>query len=232
MDKYLYAQFEPTQEYRDRVIEFLRHNTNVEIGGYRIFDGTRTHYMQNPVEITDFVFAAKEQEKRTGRKFESFLEIGFSAGINNTLLNKFFEFKNHVAIDQIDSSGTGGSAFLANLRFKNLSLVCGNSMDPETIRKVGLLGKYDLIFIDGGHDYETVRADFFNYSGFLNPGGIIAFHDIVARDIPGPARFWSELKAGQGAEQLPWRFDEFVDQGNHTDYGIGMMTMDTPTAGR
>lgn len=73
MGKYLYSQFEHTPEYRERVIEFLRHNTNAEIGGYRIFDGTRTHYMQNPVEITDFVFAVKEQEEKLGRKFVRFL---------------------------------------------------------------------------------------------------------------------------------------------------------------
>ena len=220
MDKYLYSQFEPTPEYRERVIEFLRHNTNAEIGGYRIFDGTRTHYMQNPVEITDFVFATKEQEKAVGREFQSFLEIGFSAGINNTFLHKFFNFSNLVAIDMVDLEGTSGSAFLANLRFKNLTLICGDSTEADTIRKVGMLGKYDLIFIDGGHDYETVRADFDNYRSFLNPGGVIAFHDIAASDHPGPGRVWSELREAEHAE---WTFKEFVDRGNHTDYGIGML---------
>jgi predicted O-methyltransferase YrrM len=31
----------------------------------------------------------------------------------------------------------------------------------------------DLIFIDGNHDYDDVRADIHNYFPFLAPGGIM-----------------------------------------------------------
>lgn len=38
-------------------------------------------------------------------------------------------------------------------------------------------GIASLIFIDGDHSYEQVRADFENYRSFLAPGGVLAFHD-------------------------------------------------------
>lgn len=220
MDKYLYSQFQATPEYRNRIIEFLRYNTNAEIGGYKLYDGTGTHYMQNPVEITDLIFALKDLEKKRNKPLKSFLEIGYSAGINNTFLHKFFSFSNLVAVDIVCNSGVNTDTFYANLRFKNMSLICGNSMDPNTVKRAGLLGGYDLIFIDGGHSYETVKADYRNYKEFLNPGGAIVLHDICAPDCPGVAQFWKELQA---EEKNRWKYSEFAEFGNHTTYGIGLI---------
>lgn len=39
--------------------------------------------------------------------------------------------------------------------------------------------KYDVIFIDGGHDYESVKKDYEFALTRLKKGGIIAFHDIL-----------------------------------------------------
>lgn len=220
MDKYLYRQFQPTEEYRQKLIELLRHNTNAEIGGYKIYDGTGTHYMQNPVEITDFVFAAKEQEKKVGRPFADFLEIGFSAGINNTFLNKMFGFKNIVAVDIVTPAGINPATMLANMRFKELTFLCGSSWSPSVIERAKRLGEYDLIFIDADHSYEAVKKDFTNYHGMLRKGGVLGLHDIRATDHPGPGKFWDELRK---AEAGRWEFREIYDKGNHTDYGIGLM---------
>jgi predicted O-methyltransferase YrrM len=35
----------------------------------------------------------------------------------------------------------------------------------------------DLLFIDGGHKYEEVKADYESWAKFVKPGGVIAFHD-------------------------------------------------------
>jgi hypothetical protein len=37
--------------------------------------------------------------------------------------------------------------------------------------------KIDLLFIDGDHSYEGVRADMVTWLGKVRPGGIVAFHD-------------------------------------------------------
>jgi hypothetical protein len=35
----------------------------------------------------------------------------------------------------------------------------------------------DVLFIDGDHSYEGVKADWDAYKSFLEPGSIVIFHD-------------------------------------------------------
>lgn len=42
---------------------------------------------------------------------------------------------------------------------EHLALIKGLSTDPLTCLQVGLYGQYDVIYIDGGHDYQTVMHD-------------------------------------------------------------------------
>lgn len=37
--------------------------------------------------------------------------------------------------------------------------------------------KADMVFIDGAHDYESVKADIFNWRPFVSPTGILCGHD-------------------------------------------------------
>ena len=39
----------------------------------------------------------------------------------------------------------------------------------------------NLIFIDGGHDYQTVKQDFDDWYNKLNNGGVMVFHDSTTR---------------------------------------------------
>jgi hypothetical protein len=50
----------------------------------------------------------------------------------------------------------------------------------------------DLLFIDGSHAYEDVLQDFEQFFPHVNPGGIVAFHDVVDT-WPGPLRVWKEV---------------------------------------
>ncbi|MEV6777752.1 class I SAM-dependent methyltransferase [Streptomyces syringium] len=56
----------------------------------------------------------------------------------------------------------------------------------------------DLLFIDGGHFYEPVEADFRLMSPRLAPGGTIVFHDTVSRSAnpkwSGPRRLLLEIE--------------------------------------
>lgn len=38
-------------------------------------------------------------------------------------------------------------------------------------------GPLDLLFIDGGHEYEAVKADIRQFVKFVKVGGVVAFHD-------------------------------------------------------
>ncbi|WP_019616970.1 class I SAM-dependent methyltransferase [Psychromonas ossibalaenae] len=50
----------------------------------------------------------------------------------------------------------------------------------EVVNKVRLLagGNIDLLFIDGDHTYDGVKADWDSYSPMLQKGSVVVFHDI------------------------------------------------------
>lgn len=76
--------------------------------------------------------------------------------------------------------------------------ILGDSHNLETVEKLKtrLSGRpVDLLFIDGGHMYESVKADYELYGPLTKH--IIAFHDIYTR-FPNPAdpavyRLWDEI---------------------------------------
>jgi len=63
-----------------------------------------------------------------------------------------------------------------------LHVIEGTTWHPETWKKVALLGPFDWIFIDAGHNYEEVNADWVTYRRMAAPGAIVAFHDIFTQD--------------------------------------------------
>lgn len=218
-DKYLYERFELTDDYKNDLIEFFKHQTNIEIGGYRMYDGTRLHMMQSPWELADFIFALKKHEINNNFRIKNFLDVGFSSGQNNSVLNKFFNFENIVALDNF-SSHINTDALFANLQHKNLTLAIGDSTSSRIIDIVNKLGNYDLIFIDANHTYEYVKKDFENFKPFLEKGGVIGFHDVDCPDWKGINKFWKELEAtGE------YNMQSFIEKGYKLQYGIGMLTI-------
>ena len=107
---------------------------------------------------------------------------------------------------------------------QELRLIDGDSKAPASVElfRSALGGrKLDLLFIDGDHTYEGVKADFELYSGFVKPGGVIAFHDIQ----PGlenlgvaVSRFWKEYP-------LPGSRREFIADPSQLSYGIGALLL-------
>ena len=86
----------------------------------------------------------------------------------------------------------------------------------------------DLLFIDGDHIYEGVRADFEAFSRLVRPGGLIGFHDIVpdfktrfgtptVADSGGVPAFWSELKMRYAHNE------ELIGSPEQDGYGIGLL---------
>lgn len=50
----------------------------------------------------------------------------------------------------------------------------------------------DFAFIDGCHSYDGIKNDFFNVWSYMNPNGIIAFHDTAV--IDGCREFVADLR--------------------------------------
>jgi len=68
----------------------------------------------------------------------------------------------------------------------------GNSRDSAMVSWARLRGPFDLVFIDGDHSYEGVKADWVSYGPL---GKYVAFHDIKpdGREQPGVIRLWQEI---------------------------------------
>jgi predicted O-methyltransferase YrrM len=59
-----------------------------------------------------------------------------------------------------------------------------------------------LLFIDGHHEYESVKEDFESWQGYVPKGGLIAFHD-YGPSWPGVVRFYDEtIAASSDYEQV------------------------------
>lgn len=86
----------------------------------------------------------------------------------------------------------------------NIKLITINddSIKLQTIEAVKDYAPFDFIFVDGGHEYETVDADYHNYYPMLRTGGVMAFHDIAENREPGVMRFWDELKDFRPGREL------------------------------
>lgn len=104
------------------------------------------------------------------------LEIGSYCGLSTVCIGRT---ASHVtAVDYFDGRGTPEpqdtrQQFDANIARYGLTekVVAVHPDDPYP------LDEYDLVFIDGGHEWEDVHADVQRALGVLAPGGLLAFHD-------------------------------------------------------
>ena len=215
IDKYVFGGLKTKKEKKD-LTEFFRHETTAEYGGYQMFDGTRTHLMHNPEELSDFIYFLKSYEKKKRKKIRNFLEIGFNSGKVNTVLNKFFNFEQIVAVDNF-TADISATDLMANLRRKNLTLVCGNSDKKEILRIIKKFQPFDLIFVDGSHEYTTAKKDLSNYCTMLSDHGILAVHDIHSLEYPGVNKAWNEFKL-----QNNFMFKEIVNKKYYFVCGVGL----------
>ena len=107
-----------------------------------------------------------------------------------------------------------------------MTVICGDSHDPATRDQLltELAGSpIDMLFIDGDHTYEGVKADYELYSPLVRPGGIIGFHDIVnhpQQPYIEVQRFWLTL---HGDKEEIIHSPEFGEWG-----GIGVLRAEDP----
>ena len=59
----------------------------------------------------------------------------------------------------------------------NINIVKGLSTDFTAMNDVNATGPYDVVFIDGCHDYEVVCKDIMNYIPMLKSGGYLVMDD-------------------------------------------------------
>jgi hypothetical protein len=82
-----------------------------------------------------------------------------------------------------------------------LQLVAGYSTDERVKRQVAGR-RFDLVYIDGGHEYETVKHDIAVY-GKLVPGGGYLVLDDASLSLPGDSFWKGHPGPSQAADEIP-----------------------------
>ena len=68
--------------------------------------------------------------------------------------------------------------FMKNTHGFSSSIVPVRGFSTDVVEQVRKIApSLDLLFIDGDHSYEGVKADWEAYKDFLKPGSIVLFHD-------------------------------------------------------
>jgi cephalosporin hydroxylase len=158
-------------------------------------------------------------------------EIGSSAGGTLYLLTRVsHEQAVIVSVDiAIPPHTRAARAGLAK-KGQRLISIEGDSHSEETreavVRALGG-NPLDVLFIDGDHSYDGVRADFERYAPLVRSRGIVALHDInpdfetrhgvstpsISGDVP---RYWTELKEQHRTEEL-------IADPDQDGFGIGVV---------
>lgn len=143
------------------------------------------HTWQDKVDMVPFLdFLLGRSVRRTA------VEIGLGHGGTHMLWKQMFR-----RVVTVDVEWRAQMAFLAGLKDRNGSfMVCSRSSDAAAVKEVGALvdEAVDLLFIDGDHSYESVKADWELYMPMLVQGGVVAMHD--TRSFDGPRRLSKELE--------------------------------------
>ncbi len=167
-------------------------------------------------------------------KPESFLEIGVYRGQVVSLIALLSKLEGigcqTTGISPFSSSGDSVSKYRSDLNYfeDTLShfkyfglpepvLVNAFSTDPEALEVIASR-RWDMIYIDGNHDYGVVVKDWEACSNAVKPGGIIILDDsglttayqppaFSTAGHPGPSRLASEID--------PKRFKEILQVGHN-----------------
>lgn len=184
---------------------------NQEAWGHKEFDSEyvptsvlpKSDEQPFPRDVTGWLLEEEGKALRDLARGKRVLEIGSYCGKSTICLAQSAE---HVtAVDYFDGRGTPepkgtSAAFWNNLRRYGVdSRVTVTSPDDE-------LGEgYDIAFIDGAHDADSVRADIEKALRVIKPDGVLAFHDYRTKSgefdgrwDPGVTEAVNELLANGG----------------------------------
>ena len=104
-------------------------------------------------------------------------EIAPNFKFNNPLKNFYFKY-----IKRQNPYSELAVADLLKKYSKNIEIITGNTNEKL---KMLSLSNLDYIFIDGGHDFETIKNDLFFSKKFIKKGGTILCDDYDLSYAPG-----------------------------------------------
>ena len=130
--------------------------------------------------VLSYIWLVLVQETPCNFKF---LEIGVFKGRVLSLIELLSKhFKKSSVVRGITPLSTSGDKYSAypDLDYRkcindNINIIRGYSQEPAVIQKAN--GKYDILFIDGCHDYEAVCKDLDNYCDMIKKDDFLVMDD-------------------------------------------------------
>ena len=142
----------------------------------------------------------------------SIAEIGFNAGCSSYAMLKNAPDAAVVSFDLGEHASVAVNKMLIDKKFPGRhTLITGDSREtvPAFARSNPDL-RFDLIFIDGGHEYEAARADIVNMRTLSSRNTAVVMDDLVPWQSygAGPTRAWEEA-----ISNMELRQEEFFQDG-------------------
>jgi hypothetical protein len=165
---------------------------------------------QTPSQLSPFLITLSY------RNIKTYLDIGTLTGWTITFIAAYLkrfglETVDTIDIDQFCNIGTQDIWQQFNIPINYI--VCKSYDIEANIRDV-----YDFVFIDGDHEYASVKEDFQRYR---QRSCMLAFHDINDNFCTGVVRLWKEIKL---LYEHIYIFTEFIDHpNNYMLMGIGLL---------
>lgn len=152
-----------------------------------------------PAEIPGWLLETEAKKLEELARGKRVLEIGSYCGLSTVVMGRVAE--SVTAVDYFDGRGTPHPqntrpAFDDAIRRHGLTDKV-TAVHPDGAMP---LPKYDFAFIDGAHDYESVRLDIGKARKVLKPDGLIAFHDFDHPSHCGVREAVEELLLASGGE--------------------------------
>lgn len=143
-------------------------------------------------------------------------EIGFNAGCSSYALLKYAPDAMVVSFDLGEHESVAVNKLLIDKKFPGRhTLIRGDSR--ETVPAFADSNpdlRFDVVFIDGGHDYEVAHADIMNMRRVSSAGTAVVMDDLVPWQSygAGPARAWEEaIRDGVVSQDELHQDGELVD---------------------
>jgi predicted O-methyltransferase YrrM len=159
----------------------------VRDGGARIYEGGAS--VEEATYLRDLTVSAKAVRVA---------EIGFNVGFSSIAFLSAAPEVEVVSFELDQRPAVELAKRFVDERYPDRhEIIIGNSVDTVPAYAESHKVPFDLVFVDGGHEYDTARADIANARRIAKPGALIVVDDVIPW-YPwgvGPHQAWREALA-------------------------------------
>jgi predicted O-methyltransferase YrrM len=123
-------------------------------------------------------------------EYKRFLELGTCCGITSALFASLNENTEVTTIEANRERYIVAKSFFEHLNLDSIELINGY-FNEELLHLIKNQRKYDFIYIDGDHTYDSTMANFKNALQLIDEDGVIVLDDIFWS--PGMTKAWHNI---------------------------------------